>query len=208
MRDDEIACATLLDWLEGRLPDDASAAVAERVRNGGPDLRETVGWLREFLEFTRTHWLHDVPPIVGQSLREAFDQHRRGGEAPAPRRIRPTLLFDSRSERELVGVRGGPMHRAGDVIHLAYTCPDADLLLDVTVRPTGDLDLAGQVFGRGGPGPPVFEATVHAGGRTSRSVDGDDLGRFRFTHQPVPLERLTATNGDIVLDVALDVGRP
>ena len=59
---------------------------------------------------------------------------------------------------------------------------------------------------RGGAGLPVFEATVLAGGRTTRSVDGDDLGRFRFTHQPVPLERLTVTNRDIVLDVPLNVG--
>lgn len=206
MIDDEIAFATLLDWLEDRLPPDAAAAVAERVRVGSPELRETVEWLREFLEFSRTHKLHDVPPVVGQSLQQAFRDRGQGRDAAAPRRLQPSLLFDSRSDRELVGVRGGPLARAGGAIHLAFTCPDADLLLDVTVRPEGDFDLVGQVLMRGDAGPPVFEATVLAGGRASRSVDGDDLGRFRFTRQPAPLERLTATNRDIVLEIPLDIG--
>ncbi len=208
MKDDEVPFATLLDWLEDRLPPDADAAVAERVRLGSIELRDTVQWLREFLDFSRTHKLHDVPPVVGQSLRQAFRERGHGRDAPALRRIQPTLLFDSRSDRRLVGVRGGPLPRAGGAIHLAFTSPEADLLLDVTMRPAGHLDLTGQVLVRGGAGLPVFETTVVAGGHTSRSVDGDNLGRFRFTHQAVPLERLTATNGDIVLDVPLDVGRP
>lgn len=53
---------------------------------------------------------------------------------------------------------------------------------------------------------PVFEATVLAGGHISRSVDGDELGRFRFTRQPAPIVQLTTTNGDIALTVPLDIG--
>ncbi len=206
MKDAEIPYATLLDWLEDLLPHDASAAVAEHVRRGSPELRDTVEWLREFLEFSDTHKLHEAPPVVRQSLQHAFRDRSRVGDAPSPRRVQPTLLFDSRAHRELVGVRGAPLSGAGGAVHLAFTSPDADLLVDVAVRPAGDLDLTGQVLVRGGAESPVFEATVLAGGHTSRCIDGDELGRFRFTHQPVPLERLTVTNGDIVLTVRLDIG--
>ncbi len=206
MNDDEVAYGTLLDWLEDRLPPDASAAVAERVRCGSAELRDTVEWLRGFLKFSQSHKLHDVPPVVRQSLQQAFRDRCRSGDAPAPRLVEPILLFDSRSHRELVGVRGSSLPRAHGVVHLAFTSPDADLLLDVTVRPAGDLDLTGQVLVPAGAESPVFEATVLAGGHISRSVDGDELGRFRFTRQPAPIVQLTTTNGDIALTVPLDIG--
>jgi hypothetical protein len=82
---------------------------------------------------------------------------------------------------------------------------DVDLVLDVTTGPTGRLDLAGQVFVTGTTTAPVFEATVRAAADEVRCVDGDRFGRFRFSRLPRPVRHLTATNGEVTLDLPLDL---
>ena len=200
--------ATLLDWLEGRLDPDAATRVAASAALADPRTRHTLDWLRGFLATAAALPLHDPPPIVRQSLSQYFARWSRAQAAleEQTRELRARLLFDSRQDLALAGVRAGP--GGGDAVHLAYATEAGDLLLDVYQLGAGLVRLDGQVLTAEPRGAPVFEASVTGSGFTIRTKDGDDLGRFSLRDVPAARCRLRASNGvvTIVADVDLDPG--
>jgi hypothetical protein len=195
----------LLDWLEGRLDAGQAERVAARVAEADERTLRTVDWLRGFLTTARELPLEEPPPIVRQSLKQYFARWSRTQAVPVPepRRVRAELLFDSRRDTALAGVRAA----AGDddAIHLAYTAKQGDLLIDVYRAGTAAVRLDGQVLLAEPQGAPIFEASVSGPGFTVRTVDGDELGRFTLHEVPEGYCQLTASNGLITMTADLDL---
>lgn len=196
--------AELLDWLEDRLEPSQAAEVAAAVAGGDVRTRGTVEWLRGFLAAAQALPLAEPPPIVRQSLAQAFDRWRRARAEldQQPRLVRAQLLFDSREDVAAAGLRA--VVSGGEVVHLAYTMEAGDLLLDVYEAGQGRVRLEGQVL-LAEPGPPVFEVSVSSPGCTVRTIDGDELGRFSLREVPQARCQLRATNGVITIVAELNL---
>lgn len=200
--------ATLIDWIEGRLDAEAATEVADAVAAGDPRTRASVQWLHGFLATARTLPLHQPPPIVRQTLRQYF---ARWAEARAaldrpPVEYAAGVLFDSRQDLALVGVRAAD--DADDLVHLAFGTDVADLVVDVRRLGAGSVRIDGQVLLADPGAAPIFEASAHGRDVTLRSVDGDELSRFRLPAVPDHVSELRVSNGEIVLVAVLDLGEP
>lgn len=197
--------ATLLDWLEGRLEPQAAERVAARVAEADERTRRTVDWLRGFLRTAEALPLHEPPPIVRQSLTQYFARWSRARAElhHEPREVHVQLLFDSRQDLALAGVRSGAAD--DETVHLVYTAPEGDLLIDVYRLGSGSVRLDGQVLLAGPREAPVFEASLTGAGLTVRTKDGDELGRFSLQDVPEGHGQLKATNGVITIVADLDL---
>jgi hypothetical protein len=197
--------ATLLDWLEGRLDAAEASQVSARVANGDRRTLAAVRWLQGFLATAQAFPAPEPPPIIRQNLQQHFI---RWSKAQAALRARPapvsaTLLFDSRQDLALVGIRGG--EEADDAYHLAFTTDVADLVIDVRRITAGRVRLDGQVLPGDPAAAPVFAAQATGPGFQLRTVDGDELGRFTLPDVPVGRCQLEVCNGETILRAELDL---
>lgn len=190
--------ALLLDWIEGRLDASSAARVDAAVAAGDPATIATVDWLRDFARLARSMPLHDPPPIVRQHLRRHFRRESRSRPDPAyePVRLVATPLFDSRRDLALAGMRG--VDEPGEVVHLAFSTDQADLVLDVTPQGPHEVSIEGQVLLADVGEARVFEATAVGPAGLIRTVDGDELGRFWLAAVPVDTTELRVTNGEVM----------
>jgi hypothetical protein len=198
---------TLLDWLEGRLDPQTAEQIAAQVAEGDERTRRTVEWLRGFLATAQAMPLHEPPPIVRQNLNQYFARWSRAQAelGQQPRVVHARLLFDSRQDLALAGVRAGP-GEDDDTFHLAYTAAEGDMLVDVYRLGAGLVRLEGQVMLAQPDEAPIFEASVAGPGFTVRTRDGDELGRFFLRDVPARRCQLEATNGLVTVVAALDLG--
>jgi len=197
--------ATLLDWVEGRLDAEADARVAAAVAAGDARVRRTVEWLRGFLGTAQALPLHPPPPIVGQHLRQYFARwsSARAALHQPPAEHTASLLFDSRRDLALVGLRAAD--DSDDTVHLAFSTPVADLVLDVRRLDAATVSVDGQVLLAEPGAAPIFEASARGAGGTVRAVDGDELGRFRLPRVPDRVTELRVGNGEIVIVATVDL---
>lgn len=200
--------STLLDWLDGRLDPAVAERIAAQVAECDERTRRTVDWLRGFLSTAQALPLYEPPPIVRQNLDQYFARWSRARAelGQQPRDVHLRLLFDSRRDVAMAGVRAGTSDDAA--VHLVYSAEDGDLLLDVYRLRTGSVRIDGQVLLAKPCKAPIFEASVSGPGFTVRTVDGDELGRFALHEVPAGLCQLTVSNGLITMmaDLDLDLG--
>lgn len=196
----------IADWVEGRLPEPAAAAVAARVATD-PALRADAAFVASVRGAGADLPLVEPPALVRQRLRQ---QYRGWVARQQPRtasvlELVATLVLDSRHQRLDLATRRLPRGRAdGDVVHLVWRTDRAEVVVDV--RPDGDghVRLDGQVLLVHESTETVFEAEV-TGPETHRvALDGDVFGRFRIR---VPRESslLRVTNGELAILAELDL---
>lgn len=198
--------AELVEWIEGRLAPDDAASIADLLARGDAETTAAVRWLGRFHATTRALPMEQPPPLVRQHLRQRFARWATTGALRStPQELATTLVFDSRRDLDLVGLRAGD--GSDRTVQLAYAAPGADLVVDARSLPVrGRLDLEGQVFlDERPPNAPAFEATARGEGWSARTVDGDALGRFRIGPVPAGKIDLRVTNGEIVLTAQLDL---
>lgn len=136
----------ILDWLEGRLDSEAANLVERSIAAGDEKTIRTLGWLRGFIDTTRSHPLHQPPPLVRQRLRQHFADWSRA-RRPLDRPLEEfssALLFDSRRDLALTGVRAAD--DADETAHLAYTSEVADLVVDASRTEPGDFGSRARSF--------------------------------------------------------------
>ena len=176
----------LLDWIEGRLPADESAQIAQQVTHAEPEIRDLVAWLQAFQKLRQAVVLDRPPQEVRESLRRRFQEHCQEQRGPSLwQRLAGILLFDSRMQPGLAGLRS-PTAQV-QPRQLIYTSEVADLALHISQPPQqAGLDLHGQIF-------LLDETTASAQGFVVQLLQGetemgltmaDDLGEFGFTGLP------------------------
>ena len=195
--------ATLLDWLEGRLDPDTASQVSDHVASGDRRTRSRVRWLTDFLGIARAFPAPEPPPVVRQHLRQYFRRWHKAQEAlrADPLVVQAAVLFDSRQDLALAGVRGGD--ESDEAYHLAFTTAVGDLVVDVRRVADGRVRLNGQVLPGDPEAAPVFTAEAAGRGFSVRTVDGDELGRFTLAEVPAGPCRLEVSNGDMTVWAAL-----
>jgi len=195
---------SLIDWIDGQLPEDQAAAVASAVAAGDHRTTATVRWLQGFVRTARAVPMHEPPPILRQRLSQDFEAWlaARAALERRPRIVPMTLIFDSRSDRELVGVRAATDDTA---VHLAFRSDEADLMLDLFPQSDGRLRCEGQVLLADVDAASVFEATIEGPGFASRTVDGDVHGGFTIADVRTGATVLRASNGEVTVVAPLDL---
>jgi hypothetical protein len=193
----------LADLVDERLDATERAEVAAATA-ADPDARATEHWLRGFVETARAIPLADASPLVEQRLRQHFARWAQAQEVlSAPTvRVRAELVFDSRRDRALAGVRGDT-----ETVDLGYGCEQAELLVNLLPDRDGRVKVSGQVLLTAETTAPIFEVGVGAadGWRTAES---DELGRFRLGGLPAARTELRLGNGEVEICAVLDLQDP
>lgn len=82
-----ISFALLVDWIEGRLPEDEAAQVSRAVQGAGSATQTTVAWLRAFQEMSEEIEAVAPPPALRRELSDLFQ--KEGQAVPEPQALLP-----------------------------------------------------------------------------------------------------------------------
>ena len=101
----DVEFTRLLDWVEGRLPEEEARTVEEQVAAADSATRADVAWLRAFARISEETVIASPPPEVREELIERFEAYAEGKRHPALlQRLVATLTFDS-NLRPALGLR-------------------------------------------------------------------------------------------------------
>jgi hypothetical protein len=179
----------LIRYTEHQLPEADRAALDEHLALPCPQCRAVVARLGTVLQAI-AHERSFAPPA--SVLRRAFSIFRKRSRIseqaahPLPAR----LLFDSRLQPSLVGVRGPLQNR-----QILFRVGKIDI--DLQIAPDQeDRRLVGQILGsedaRGGPS--AFVSLTGKGGDVIQGAEADHLGQFAF-------RRIPSGTYDLVFDI-------
>lgn len=146
MSDDKPTFAELIDWVEGRLDDDAAEEIADYVAKDDETTRADVAWIRAFLAASESMTLERPPARVREVLRRRFESYAETRQSPGFfRRIIATLTFDSGRRPAVAGIRSAATE--GMQRQFIFTTDIAEVALNVQPRMDDDrIDIVGQVF--------------------------------------------------------------
>jgi hypothetical protein len=173
----------LVDWVEGRLPEDEARAVEELVARADSRTLADVAWLRKFVKATDNAVLESPPRGVRDALIARFEAYASDQRTPGLlRRIRAGLTYDS-DLRPAVGLRtAGAQQARRQLVYSAGTfdialnlrsgVPDKNLVLDGQVLPREDQELQ-----------PISVQLLH-GGTEVGLTSTDELGSFALRDIP------------------------
>ena len=65
----------LLDWIEGRLPEEEAAAISRLVSEAGASAQDTVAWIRAFTGFSENTVLAEPPGDLRERLEHTFERY-------------------------------------------------------------------------------------------------------------------------------------
>lgn len=206
-RRDDIEFDRLVDWIEGRLPEEEARAVEERIERAGDAKRADVEWLRAFRKVSERTVLDPLPDEVEASLVDRFEAYAESRREPGfPRRLLARLSFDSRLQPAF-GMRSAGTRESRR--QLVYATEVADITLDTFSHKRDDrLDLEGQVFpveedGRGGERGP-FGVQLVEGHDEFGTTATDELGAFNFRSIPPGSYDLLLGDGEV--EIRLPIG--
>ena len=173
----------LVDWVEGRLPEDEARAVEEQVARADSRTLADVAWLRKFVKATDNAVLESPPREVRDTLIARFEAYANGQRPPGLlKRVLARLTFDS-DLRPAVGLRTAGAQQARrqlvysagafDIaLNLRSGVPDKNLVLDGQVLPREDQELK-----------PISVQLLH-GGTEVGLTSTDELGSFALRDIP------------------------
>lgn len=187
----------LVDWVEGRLPDDQQTTLAAHL-GACARCRDEAARIREMLAAMRADVSVDAPPAV---IARAVSLFRPRTVEPAPsllQRLVAALTFESTPLTPAFGLRSAE----STVRQLIFAAGDYDIDLRVTPAAAG-WQLAGQVLG---PDAGSGVATLVIDGATVTAPLDTDAS-FTFPSLPAGQGALTLRCADVELIVeALPIG--
>lgn len=193
---------TVLDWAEGRLDAARAAPVERALAEGDRRVVGVVEWFAGFRVAARVT-LTDPPLSLHPRLEAVFERWKAAQARSRPRHVRVRLVFDSRQDLALAGVRGADADDA--TVHLAYTSEQAEVVLDVERLDHRAVRVRGQVLrARSGPASGIAAEARGPSGVVSSSR-GDALGRFELPRVPDDADELHLDDRGSVLVVDLDL---
>ena len=173
----------LVDWVEGRLPEDEARAVEEQVARADSRTLADVAWLRKFVKATDNAVLESPPREVRDALIARFEAYANGQRTPGLlKRVLASLTFES-DLRPAVGLRtAGAQQARRQLVYSAGTfdialnlrsgVPDKNFVLDGQVLPREDQELK-----------PISVQLLH-GGTEVGLTSTDELGSFALRDIP------------------------
>jgi hypothetical protein len=198
--------ARLVDWMEGRFPEDEAGAIEEALAGADDVTLADVAWLRRFRRATEGAISEPPPRELRTALVESFEAHT-GSRRPfgLVERMLARLIFDSNLQ-PAAGLRaiGARQSRR----QLIYHADAFDLVINLLARGSdNDLDLDGQVLSREEGEPELFSVQLlRDGGELALTVT-DDLGSFAFRGVPPGGYELVLSAERVEVSVLpLDVG--
>jgi hypothetical protein len=173
----------LVDWVEGRLPEDEARAVEEQVARADSRTLADVAWLRKFVKATDNAVLESPPREVRDALIARFEAYANGQRTPGLlKRVLASLTFES-DMRPAVGLRTAGAQQARR--QLVYSAGAFDVALNLRSRvPDENLVLDGQVLPREDQELKPFSVQLLYGGTELGLTATDELGSFALRDIP------------------------
>lgn len=201
---DRLTITQLIDWLEGRLPEDEAENVAADVK-ADASYEPIVNWLRTFLDFSRSTVLVEPPAELFEGAAAYFRAVAHGNRQPRwLQRLAALLISDSWQMPSLVSVRhtelGAPPRQ------LVYTAATADIVLNTregTAQET--FDLKGQIFPTDGADPASFTVQLIQQEWEAALTYTNRVGKFNCTGLPAGAYTIVI-HGDLAEIAIADVG--
>ncbi len=202
MEPEAIGFSRLLDWIEGRLPEEEAREVEERVAADSA-ARADVAWLRAFARLSRSITLEHPPPELRNELVERFERYAEGQRQPGfLRRLVATLSFDSGMEPTLAGFRAVNAQEGSDR-QLVYAVEVADVALNIHSAARDDrLDIDGQVLPTGDAALGTFSVQLLQGADEHGITTTDELGEFGFRDVPPGAYEMVLSNDQVEITIA------
>jgi hypothetical protein len=199
-KSEDMEFALLLDWVEGRLSEQETRTVEERVAAGDSATRADVAWLRAFARISEDTVIASPPSGVRDTLIERFEAYAEGKQHPGLlERLVARLTFDSNLQ-PAAGLRavGVP----GSQRQLIYTTAAADVAM--TVRPRshdGLLNIYGQILPLDGTDSGVLGVQLLEGSSEVATTATNDLGEFTFEAVPSGAYEVLASSERIEIQI-------
>jgi hypothetical protein len=159
-------------------------------------------WEQAFRRFAAEHPIPKPPPIVKQRLIQAFKNHQ--GRSAAPIHQMAHLVFDSRDDAVLVGVRG--VGEVEERYQRSFASETHGVLLDFLPLDDHAVGVDGQVLGVESSSR-VWHAQVFFPSGSTSDIGGDEYGCFSIEVARPDIDRLRLTNGELIIDVDDPLGR-
>ncbi len=167
----------VLDWLEGKLDRDTADRVRALVEEADPGQRQTVDWLRSFLNGARGVVLQDPPRSVTDAVLTQLGEPGRLRWPGLIERIRAALTFDSRLHLLAAGTR--EVGLLDPTYHLVFSAQETDIALDVHATTSGSVvDLEGQVLTATEAGEWILVQLVDDQGKEAGLAAIDQFSQF------------------------------
>lgn len=198
--------ARLVDWMEGRLPEDEARAVERIVEKADDDTLANIAWLRKFRAATDKARVESPPRKIRNALVDVFEANARNRRSPGlVKRVIAGLAFDS-DLQPAVGLRATGAQRSRR--QLIYRADEFDLAINLLARGSDDdLDLDGQVLPGDGEEPGLFSVQLLRDGDETALTVVDDVGSFALERiPPGSYELILSADRVEILVAPLDVG--
>ena len=196
-----IAFSQLVDWVEGRLPEEEARAVEEQVKVADAATLADAAWLRKFVRATEHDVLESPPPDVRSTLIARFKAHAEGRRTPGLlKRVVATLTFDG-GLRPAVGARAAGTQ--GVRRQLVYSADALDVALNFLPRARDkNFDLDGQVLPRDDFELGSFSVQLLQSETELGITATDDLGTFAFESIPSGVYEIILSTDQIEVSIA------
>lgn len=191
----------LVDWVEGRLPEDEARAVEEQVSRADSRTLDDVAWLRKFVKAADNAVLESPPQEVRDALMARFEAHVKGRQTPGfLTRVLATLTFDSNLQ-PAVGLRAAGAQQARR--QLVYSADAFDVALNFRSRvPDKYVDLEGQLFPRGDEELEPFVVQLLQVGTERALTATDELGSFAVRDIPPGTYEIVLSTDTLEISIA------
>lgn len=202
MSNSRLTFELLLAYAAGELTPGQAAEVAAKLA-ADPEAARRAAQIRATIEALRTDDTQPAPPATRAAAVQLF--RPRGPVASAPglianlRRIVADLVFDSRAQPALAGLRG-----AGRSYQLSYTSEPADVDLDVTAE-AEQRQVRGQVSVTGAARAIEVRWTRAGSEQPLPGVTPDEHGAFAFRTPPGNFELQVRVGEDVVVLANLEI---
>jgi hypothetical protein len=175
--------ARLVDWVDGRLPDDEAITVEEAVAGSDSKTLADVAWLRRFRDAAENAITESPPREVREALVDAFEANARDRRMPGlVERVLAGLVFDSHLQ-PAAGLRAVGAQRSRR--QLVYHTDTFDLAVNLLARGSdNNLDLDGQVLPHEGEEPELFSVQLLRDGDEVALTVTDEWGSFSLQGLP------------------------
>lgn len=175
----------LIDWLEGRLPEDEAKVITLAVQ-ADESYQASVAWLRSFLGFSKSTVLTEPPADIAKEAMAYYRAFVQGKRQPGwLQSLVATLTSDSWQRPSLAGVRSMDLDTVPR--QLVYTVSTSDIVINIRAGTDKDtFDLIGQLFPTDGSDPASFTVQLTLRGQELEAAltHTNKMGKFTCTRLP------------------------